>query len=87
MFGLLFYDPFKTAQVMLGTAIKPEQAKSYVVNQYKFIQFSPFITPHYKMDLDITQSCCGSHFFNHGILQKNNWKISYNSFVKKSVSL
>ena len=44
--------------------------------------------PPYNTDLDITQSCCGSQFFYHGILQRNyrkmtiKWSFSYNSFVK-----
>ena len=40
------------------------------------------------MDLNITWSCCVSHIFYHGILQRNyrkmtiKWSFSYNSFVK-----
>ena len=48
--------------------------------------------PHYKTDLDITRSCCGSLIFHYrGILQRNYrkmtipWSFSYHSFVKLSL--
>ena len=68
---------------------------------YRFLIFAPLLTLYmssrllsfysilpYNADLDITQSCCGSQFFYHGILQRNyrkmtiKWSFSYNSFVK-----
>ena len=47
-----------------------------------------YSTPHYNMDLDITQSCCGFQIIYHGILQRNDrkmcikWSFSYSSFVE-----
>ena len=50
---------------------------------YTYRVQSLYKTLHYKMDLDITRSCCGSQVFNHGILPKNyrkmtiKWSFSY----------
>ena len=61
----------------------------FLVVQNATVQ-SLYNTPHYYMYLDLTQLCCDSHFFYHGILQRNyrkmtiEWSFSYYSFVKLS---
>ena len=37
-------------------------------------------TTGYNTDLDITQSCCGSKIFFHGILQRNYRKMTNGHF-------
>ena len=37
----------------------------------KYTVLSLYNTPHYNINLNIIWSCCGSHFFNHEILQRN----------------
>ena len=43
---------------------------------------SLYNTLHYNMDSDITQWCCGSQIFYHGVLQRNYRKNDHFQFYK-----
>ena len=80
--------PVITEKMLTGTS-RIKSNKTYLPHPPIFYTVqSLYNTPCYNADLGLTRSCCGSHFFYHGILQRNFrkmtivWSFSYNFLVK-----
>ena len=70
--SLVLVQPRKTGPFITERLFMGHKESNQIKQKHPF-----YNTPHYNEDLDIIWSCCGFHFFGHGILQKNFRRMAF----------